>query len=110
MKHFQLQRLKRTIGAVIFGIFFPNENKKLEEKEGIGEQSDLVLVSVPPNRQTATADFIKTITGWTVKDSTAFVKEGEFPKVIIYNVKFLDKKQLDAIKDANKLDIVIKTY
>jgi hypothetical protein len=110
MKHFQLHRLKRTIGAVIFGIFFPNENKKLEEKDGIGKQSDLVLVSVPPNRQTAAAGFIRTITGWTVKDSTAFVKKGEFPKVIIYNVKFLGKNQLSAIRDANILKIVIKTY
>jgi hypothetical protein len=109
MKYFELKRFKKALGTA-FNIFFSSENKRLEQKEGIGKQPDLVLVSFPEKRQTATVTAIRTITGWTVKKATAFVKEGDTPKVIIYNVKTLKKSQLDAIKDATVLKIIIKTY
>lgn len=86
MKHLELHRFKKAIGAVTFGLFFPNENKKLNQKHGVGKQLDLVLVSVPEGKQTATVGHIRNLTNWTVKKATAFVKEGEYPKVIIYNV------------------------
>jgi hypothetical protein len=87
MKHLELHRFKKAIGAVTFGLFFPNENKKLDQKHGVGKQSDLVLVFVPEGKQTVTAGEIRKITGWTVKKSTAFVKEGDYPKVVVYNAK-----------------------
>jgi hypothetical protein len=87
MKHLELHRFKKAIGAMTFGLFFPNENKRLEQKHGIGKQLDLVLVFVPEGKQTITAGEIRKITGWTVKKSTAFVKEGDYPKVVIYKVK-----------------------
>ena len=87
MRHLELHQFKKAIGAVTFGLFFPNENKKLEQKHGVGKQTDLVLVSVPEGKQTATVGYIRTITGWTVKKTTAFVKEGDYPKVVIYNLQ-----------------------
>jgi hypothetical protein len=84
MKHLELHRFKKAIGAVTFGLFFPNENKKLDQKHGIGKQLDLVLVT--PGTQTATVSHLRNITGWTVKKSTAFFKEGDYPKVVIYNI------------------------
>lgn len=87
MKHSQLHRFKKIIGNNIFKLFFPNENKRLEQKHGIGKQYDLVLVSVPVGKQTATIAYIREFTDWTVKKATAFVKEGDYPKVITYNFK-----------------------
>jgi hypothetical protein len=86
MKLLELHRFKKAIGAITFGLFFPNENKRLEQKQGIGKQPDFVLVHVPIGKQTLTVDFIRLVTGWSVKKATFFVKEGDFPKVIIYNV------------------------
>ena len=86
MKHLELHRLKKAIGAVTFGLFFPNENKRLDQKHGIGKQPDLVLVSFPEGKQTKTVNAVKKLTGWTVKKATAFVKEGDYPKVVTYNV------------------------
>ena len=86
MKHLELHRFKKAIGAITFGLFFPNENKRLEQKHGVGKQLDLVLVSVPEGKQTATVGYIKNLTGWTVKKATAFVKEGDYPKVVTYSV------------------------
>lgn len=87
MKHLELHRFKKAIGKVTFGLFFPNENKKLDQKHGVGKQVDLVLVFVPEGKQTVTVGEIRKITGWTVKKATAFVKEGDYPKVVIYNLK-----------------------
>lgn len=84
MKHLELHRFKRAIGAITFGIFFPNENKRLDQKHGIGKQLDLVLVT--PGTQTNTVTHLRTLTGWTVKKATSFFKEGHYPKVVIYNV------------------------
>jgi hypothetical protein len=86
MKHLELHRFKKAIGAITFGIFFPNENKRLEQKHGVGKQLDLVLVFVPEGKQTTTVSAIRNMTGWTVKKATAFVKEGDYPKVVTYNV------------------------
>jgi hypothetical protein len=87
MKHLELHRFKKAIGAVTFGLFFPNESKKLDQKHGIGKQLDLVLLTVPEGKQTATVTFIRAVTNWSVKKATAFVKEGDYPKVVIFNVK-----------------------
>ena len=86
MRHLDLHRFKKTIGKVTFGIFFPNENKRLNQKHGVGKQPDLVLVSFPEGTQTQTIGVIRGMTGWTVKKATAFVKQGDYPKVVIYNV------------------------
>lgn len=86
MKHLELHRFKKAIGAVTFGLFFPNENKKLNQKHGVGKQPDLVLVSVPEGKQTVTVKALREITGWTVKKATAFVKEGDYPKVVDFNL------------------------
>lgn len=86
MRHLQLHRVKKVIGKTIFKLFYPNENKKLDQKHGIGEQYDLVLVFVPVGKQTAAVGYIRTLTDWTVKKATEFVKEGDYPKVIIYNI------------------------
>lgn len=90
MKHLQLHRLKKVIGNTIFKLFYPNENKKLDQKHGIGKQYDLVLVSVPVGKQTAAVGYIRIFTNWTVKKATAFVKEGDYPKVITYNFKLTE--------------------
>lgn len=84
MKHLELHRFKKAIGAITFGLFFPNENKRLEQKHGVGKQLDLVLVT--PGTQTATVTHLRALTGWTVKKATAFFKEGDYPKVVTYNV------------------------
>lgn len=86
MKHLELHRFKKAIGAITFGLFFPNENKRLEQKHGVGKQYDLVLVHVPAGKQTAAANYVREITQWTVKKSTAFVKEGDYPKVVLFNI------------------------
>ncbi len=85
MRHLELHRFKKAVGKVAFGFFFPNENKKLNQKHGIGKQPDLVLVT--PGTQTTTVKWLRTFTGWTVKKATAFFKEGHYPKVVIYDVK-----------------------
>lgn len=109
MKHLELHRFKKAIGAVTFGLFFPNENKKLDQKHGVGKQLDLVLVFVPEGKQTSTVNSIRFMTNWTVKKATAFVKEGDFPKVVIYNVKKNDA-MVDNISDAFNEGIIFKIY
>lgn len=109
MKHLELHRLRKRIGATIFGIFYPNENKKLDQKHGVGKQPDLVLVFVPEGKQTATVNVIRFMTNWTVKKATAFVKEGDFPKVVIYNVKKNDA-MVDNISDALSEGIIFEIY
>jgi hypothetical protein len=112
MKIFELKRLKRTMGAITFGLFFSNENKRLEQKQGIGKQLDLVLVT--PGTQTNTVSFLRTFTGWTVKKATAFFKEGAFPKVVIYNVdpslEIENTPISKIIEEAEKKDIIFKIY
>jgi hypothetical protein len=83
MKLIELKRFKKALGSA-FSIFFSSDAKKLAQKQGIGKQLDLVLVT--PGTQTATVTHLRKLTGWTVKQATAFFKEGEYPKVVIYNV------------------------
>ena len=109
MKHLELHRFKKAIGAVTFGLFFPNENKRLEQKHGIGKQPDLVLVFVPAGKQTSTATAVRLMTGWTVKKSTAFVKEGDYPKVVIFNVKETEAIS-NRIEDALEEGIIFEIY
>jgi hypothetical protein len=86
MRQLELHRFKKRIGKITFGLFFPNENKRLEQKHGVGKQPDLILVFVPEGKQTATVGHLRTMTSWTVKKATAFLKQGEYPKVVIYNI------------------------
>ena len=102
MRHLELHRFKKAIGAATFGLFFPNENKKLNQKHGVGKQPDLVLVT--PGTQTKTVGYLRDLTGWTVKKATAFFKEGDYPKVVDYNytansnaIKVIDKAKADNV-------------
>ena len=87
MRDLRLERLKRQIGKSSFALFFPNENKRINQSQGIGKQPDLVLFSYVPAAKNATINAIKAITGWTTKVARDFVEDGKFPKVIIFNVK-----------------------
>lgn len=107
MKHLELHRFKRAIGAITFGIFFPNENKRLDQKHGIGKQLDLVLVT--PGTQTKTVNYLRALTGWTVKKATAFFKEGDYPKVVIYNVNVTSATTSHIIK-AEADNIIFEIY
>jgi hypothetical protein len=93
MKHLELHRFKKAIGAITFGLFFPNENKRLNQKHGIGKQLDLVLVFVPEGKQTVTVNALREVMKWTVKQATAFVKEGDYPKVVDYNINIKLKSE-----------------
>jgi len=106
MKHIELHRFKKALGAA-FSIFFPNDAKKLEQKHGIGKQLDLVLVT--PGTQTATVDYIRKMTGWTVKKTTTFVKEGDYPKVVTYNVN-VTREITDNINKAKGENVIFKIY
>jgi hypothetical protein len=86
MRNLELRRFKKAIGKITFGLFFPNENKRLNQKQGIGKQPDLVLVFVPQGKQSVTVSYLRDLTGWTVKKATAFLKEGEYPKVVDFNL------------------------
>jgi hypothetical protein len=89
MKTGELFKLRKILNKSIFKIFFSNENKRLDLKKGLTPSKDLVLVSFPEGKQTATVDAIRVITKWTVVKSRAFVKEGVLPKVVIPNVPAL---------------------
>ena len=107
MKHLELHRFKKAIGAITFGLFFPNENKRLDQKHGIGKQPDLVLVT--PGTQTATVNYLRNLTGWTVKKATAFFKEGDYPKVVDYNYK-ADSEAIKIIEAAKQNNIIFEIY
>lgn len=112
MKHIELHRFKKALGAA-FSIFFPSDAKKLEQKHGIGKQLDLVLVT--PGTQTATVEYLRNMTGWTVKKATAFFKEGDYPKVVIYNIGFPSQSAsyeqiLKKIDEAAGKEIIFKIY
>ena len=110
MKHLELHRLKKRIGATVFGIFYPNENKKLDQKHGIGKQYDLMLVHVPVGKQTAAVSYIRELTDWTVKKATAFIKEGDYPKVITYNFKLRTEVADYLVYIEEEDGIIIKLY
>lgn len=105
MKHLELHRFKKAIGAITFGIFFPNENKKLNQKHGVGKQPDLILVT--PGSQTKTVGYLRDLTGWTVKKATEFFKEGDYPKVVDYNYQ-ANKDALSIINKATADNIIFE--
>lgn len=105
MKNLELHRFKKSIGNLIFKIFFPNENKRLEQKHGIGKQPDLILVT--PGTQTKTVNYLRDLTGWTVKKARAFYKEGEYPKVVDYNYK-PNSEALITIENAMQENIIFE--
>ena len=87
MKRFELNNLKNALGKS-FSAFFPTLQKKATQvATATTPQKDLVLVSVFAGKQTQTVTILRTITGWTVKKATDFVKQGDYPKVIEYNIK-----------------------
>jgi hypothetical protein len=110
MKNVELLKIKKAIGTLSFGLFFPNENKKLNQKQGIGKQLDLVLVSIPEGKQTVTVNYIREFTGWTVKKATSFVKEGEYPKVVIYNFKTTEDFTLKINTAKDEHNIIFEIY
>lgn len=99
MKHLELHRFKKTIGAITFGLFFPNENKRLNKFHGKDKEEDLLLTFVPEGKQTVTVSYLRDITGWTVKKATAFVKQGDYPKVVIYNLRAVIGSDAETISD-----------
>ena len=86
MKKSDIKHLKTSLGKT-FSVFFPALQKKLNKTKGADPEKDLILVSVFKNKQTETVNVVKTITGWSTSKATNFVKQGEFPKVIEYNIK-----------------------
>ena len=105
MKHLELHRFKKAIGAATFGLFFPNENKKLNQKQGVEKQPDLILVT--PGTQTKTVGYLRDLTGWTVKKATEFFKEGDYPKIVDYNFK-ADSNALSVINKAAADNIIFE--
>jgi hypothetical protein len=87
MKRFELKNLKNALGKS-FSAFFPSLEKKATQlATATTPQKDLVLVSVFTNKKTQTVTILREITGWTVKKATDFVNQGDYPKVIQYNIK-----------------------
>lgn len=107
MRTIELRRFKKAIGAITFGLFFPNENKRLDQKYGIGKQLDLVLVT--PGTQTATVQYLRNMTGWTIKKATTFFKEGDYPKVVTYNVNVTNNITGNIAK-AKQNNIIFEIY
>ncbi len=107
MRTIELRRFKKAVGTTNFGIFFPNENRRLNQKQGIGKQPDLVLVT--PGTQTRTVGYLRDLTGWTVKKATEFFKEGDYPKVVDYNFK-ANPSALSVINKAVADNIIFEIY
>jgi hypothetical protein len=106
MKLIELKRFKKALGSA-FSIFFSSDAKKLAQKQGIGKQLDLVLVT--PGTQTRTVFYLRNMTGWSVKKATAFFKEGDYPKVVTYNVNVTSTIIID-INKAEVENIIFKIY
>ena len=100
-----LNKMKKQMGKKSFNAFFPNSNNKRTPKAKTPKISNLLLVEVPEGKQTLASSFVKSFTGWTVKTSTAFVKEGGFPKVVISNVK-VNNSLLEGIDEALVSNII----
>jgi len=91
----QLKRLKKTLGDISFNTFFKKESKQLTTKPAVKVETTLAedvvsvtlnLVVVPEGKLTVASKLVKQYTNWTVKKSTDFVKEGEFPKEVLKNL------------------------
>jgi hypothetical protein len=106
MKRTEIKNLKNALGTS-FTAFFPGLEKKTNQLVETSITENLILVSVASGKQTQTVSVIKAITGWTVKKSTDFVKQGEFPKVIEYNIKSIGTSILEIIETANSEGICV---
>lgn len=114
----QIKGLKKTLGKMTFGVFFPNENKRLTktptvtiapvvEVLEVETLKDLILVSVVEGKQTVAVTHLRTLTGWTVKKATSFVKEGEYPKVVINNSQVTDSVT-QVIAEAKEVGVIFE--
>lgn len=107
MKIAELSRFKKLIGSLSFNIFFSNENKILNKKQNIKKQSHLFLSFVPEGKQTQTVSFLRSLTGWSVRFATTFVKEKSYPKIVISNFELTETSSL-IIENANKAGIIFE--
>ena len=114
----QIKGLKKVLGKMTFGVFFPNENKRLAKTPVVTTASvvetvevetpkDLILVSVADGRQTVAVTHLRTLTSWTVKKATAFIKEGEYPKVVISNSQITDSVT-QVIAEAKEVGVIFE--
>lgn len=110
----QIKGLKKTLGKMTFGLFFPNENKRLAktpvvETVEVETPKDLILVSVADGRQTVAVNHLRTLTSWTVKKATAFIKEGEYPKIVIsdFNPQITDSVT-QVIAEAKEVGVIFE--
>lgn len=88
-----INRLRKEMGQTAFAQFYPQfatvglvpapvKVPVTVTKGNVEVPLTAILVSVAEGKQTATSKLLKEITGWSVKASTEFIKEGTFPKVI----------------------------
>lgn len=114
----QIKGLKKTLGKMTFGLFFPKENKRLAktpivttapvvETTEVETPKDLILVSVADGRQTVAVNHLRTLTSWTVKNATAFIKEGEYPKIVISNSQITDSVT-QVIAEAREVGVIFE--
>ena len=108
----QIKGLKKTLGKMTFGLFFPNENKRLAktpvvETVEVETPKNLILVSVAAGKQTVAVTHLRTLTSWTVKKATAFIKEGEYPKVVISNSQITDSVT-QVIAEAREVGVIFE--
>lgn len=112
----EINKLRKEMGQTVFAQFYPQfANVGLVPapvkvpvtvtKNNVEVPLTATLVSVAEGKQTATAKIIKEITGWTVKASTDFIKEGNFPKVI--NTVVISKEELQAYAEQASADTCI---
>lgn len=118
----QIKGLKKTLGKMTFGLFFPNENKRLAKTPIVtstpveetvvetveGETTkDLILVNVAAGKQTVAVKHLRALTNWTVKKATSFIKEGEYPKVVISNSQITDSVT-QVIAEAREVGVIFE--
>jgi hypothetical protein len=112
----EARQIKMQIGKQAFDLLYPQFANLLSNpvpvkvpvtvtKNNVEVPLTATLVSVAEGKQTATAKIIKEITGWTVKASTDFIKEGDFPKVI--NTVVISKEELQAYAEQASADTCI---
>ena len=106
MKRSEVSNLKKALGKA-FTSFFPHLEKKTIKIVETLPQENLVLVSMFEGKQTQTIATVRTITGWTIKKTTDFVKQGKFPKVIEYNIRTLDDSIVQIIDSAKVSGICV---
>lgn len=111
-----ITRLRKEMGQTAFAQFYPQfANVGLVAtpvkvpvtvtKGNIEVPLTATLISVAEGKQTASAKIIKEITGWTVKASTDFIKQGDFPKII--NTIVVTKEEVQAYADQASADTCI---